>query len=180
MYPQGLLLQALLETNLRLLAQGLELLERLDESIYPDRRVGAQFRHILDFYECFTGGLTCGRIDYNARRRDEAVEKRRSEGIARLRALSVRLARYSLPADDSVLLVRPEDMEELAVSDQWIASSAARELQFLLSHTTHHYALIGFALQAIGVPVDPDFGVAPSTLLYRKSQQERKAVPCAL
>jgi hypothetical protein len=41
-----------------------------------------------------------------------------------------------------------------------------RELQYLLSHTIHHYAIIGSILRAQGVEPGPDFGVAPSTLRH--------------
>jgi hypothetical protein len=53
-------------------------------------------------------------------------------------------------------------------------SSAGRELQVLASHTTHHYALIALLLQARGIEVEPGFGVAPSTLVYRARTE-----PCA-
>jgi hypothetical protein len=53
----------------------------------------------------------------------------------------------------------------------WSRSTAARELQFLVSHTVHHYALIAFILRANGIDPGADFGVAPSTLAHRKSQQ---------
>ena len=46
-----------------------------------------------------------------------------------------------------------------------------RELQFLVSHTIHHYALIGVLLAAEGFDVSlefPEFGVAPSTLTHWK------------
>ena len=45
-------------------------------------------------------------------------------------------------------------------------SSLARELQFLTSHTIHHFAVIALILRAMDVEVDREFGVAPSTLRY--------------
>jgi len=53
----------------------------------------------------------------------------------------------------------------------WVFSNLARELQFLASHTVHHYALIALTLTALGVPVDADFGMAPSTLRHAERQQ---------
>ena len=49
----------------------------------------------------------------------------------------------------------------------WCRSSLLRELQFLLSHTIHHYALIASLLERRGVRVRDElsgFGVAASTL----------------
>jgi hypothetical protein len=51
----------------------------------------------------------------------------------------------------------------------WCRSSVSRELQFLLSHTVHHYALIAMTLRAAGVELDEELGVAPSTLAYQRS-----------
>ena len=51
-------------------------------------------------------------------------------------------------------------------------SSVARELQFLVSHTVHHDALIAAAARHLGVDVDSCYGIAPSTLRFvRRGQQ---------
>jgi hypothetical protein len=57
----------------------------------------------------------------------------------------------------------------------WTRSTVRRELQFLLSHTVHHYALIAMICHRHQRPVESDFGVAPSTLNYRR----RAAAACA-
>ena len=44
------------------------------------------------------------------------------------------------------------------------SSTLGRELEFAVSHTIHHYALVRERLR--GVDFDPRFGVAPSTLEY--------------
>jgi hypothetical protein len=41
-----------------------------------------------------------------------------------------------------------------------------RELQFLLSHTVHHYALMALILRLQGFNPAAEFGVAPSTLQH--------------
>jgi hypothetical protein len=54
---------------------------------------------------------------------------------------------------------------------RWSDSSAGRELQFLISHTVHHYAVVAILLRLQGCDAaaeNPDFGVAPSTLAHRK------------
>ena len=56
----------------------------------------------------------------------------------------------------------------------WSATSVVRELQFLASHTVHHYAVIAAMLRPQGVEPGDDFGVAPSTLQY-----ERENAACA-
>ena len=64
----------------------------------------------------------------------------------------------------SILFERGEGLT--ADDAPWADSSVERELQVLLSHTVHHYALIAVALRLHGHPVDEEFGVAPSTLRY--------------
>jgi hypothetical protein len=55
-------------------------------------------------------------------------------------------------------------------SPHWAVTSLERELQFLLSHTVHHFALVALLLRAQGFEVSADFGVAPSTLAYWQPQ----------
>ena len=51
----------------------------------------------------------------------------------------------------------------------------SRELQVLSSHTVHHFALIAVTLRMHGVEMDPDFGMAPSTLRYLASKTAEAA-----
>lgn len=123
--------------------------------------VGGQFRHILDFVNCFLNGVDAGRIDYSLRERDLMVEtdreyaaRRFSETIRRVSELPPRhLARS--------ILVRSE-----ADPDTWLPSSLAREAEFVHSHAVHHHALIGEKLAGTDAVILPDLGVAPSTLEY--------------
>ena len=68
-----------------------------------------------------------------------------------------------------------EDAESAAVRDSFMESSVSRELQVLSSHTVHHFALIAVTLRAQGVQMDPDFGMAPSTLRYLESKTREAA-----
>jgi uncharacterized damage-inducible protein DinB len=51
----------------------------------------------------------------------------------------------------------------------WSVSSTFRELQFLATHTVHHFALVALLLRQRGVEVPVEMGVAPSTLEHWKS-----------
>jgi hypothetical protein len=68
-----------------------------------------------------------------------------------------------------------EDATDTGLADPFLMSSVGRELQTLSSHTIHHFALIGMTLLAHGVAVDPDFGMAPSTLRYKQSMKAEAA-----
>jgi uncharacterized damage-inducible protein DinB len=164
------------EANIHYLKQGMALIRRLGDEAYaecPDHPfrggVGAQFRHCLDFYDCFLAGLAGARIDYNRRGRDRRVEADREHALQKMDALCRALGELTVESVEGELEVRVE--QDAAADAVWNRSSAARELQFLVSHTVHHYALIAMLLKLQGYDVGgeaPEFGVAPSTLGYWK------------
>lgn len=162
--------------NILHLEQALELIGRLTDEQFtrcpsaPFRGgVGSQFRHCIDFYSCFLRGLESGKIDYGLRERDPQTETDRSHAAARIRAVIEALRGMETAALDRALDVRSE--EGPAVDGAWCRSTVHRELQFLISHTVHHHALIVALLLAQGCSLDDDlrgFGVAPSTLAHWK------------
>jgi hypothetical protein len=175
----------LILANIRLLEQGLRLLDSIDDRVYreatrlfPKLRAGAHLRHILEFYECFLQGIDFGHVDYGARRRDESVENIRIVAAARIRSIIARLESNPSLRGDSILWVRMEEGSD-CVRDSFLTSSPARELQALSSHTIHHYALVAVALGAHGVEVENDFGVAPSTLKYMAARATPVAAEAA-
>ena len=52
--------------------------------------------------------------------------------------------------------------------DQGAPSTIVREPQFLLSHTVHHVALISTMNSISNIATPEKFGIAPSTLAYRR------------
>jgi hypothetical protein len=81
-----------------------------------------------------------------------------------LQAVIDGLRRFSFADGHSELLVVLEGSTRTHECPYWTRSSIARELQSLLSHTVHHYALIAIALRLQGIEPSAEFGVAPSTL----------------
>lgn len=161
--------------NLAVLGQSIALLEQIDDELYTriDQQifrscVGTHMRHLLDFYGSFLRGLPSGRIDYDSRQRDLLVEQQRGAAIARLREIVAQLE--TLPFSDGMMPLLARQDSSLLAEDTaaWGQTSLARELQALVSHTIHHYALIAVLLRRHGFEPDPDFGVAPSTLLHWK------------
>ena len=152
----------LIQMNLEWLRQASDLLNRLSSSAYGE--VSGHIRHILEFYECFLDGLPAGRIDYDARKRDQSMERSAVAADARIQSLSDRLKSAPELRGDALVWVRLEE--------SCATSSVGRELQVLSSHTVHHFALIALTLLALGVAVDPKFGMAPSTLRYHAAKAE--------
>jgi hypothetical protein len=154
------------------LRQGIDLIENMSDGLYAGgdggakkSSVGTHFRHNLDFVTNFLRGVKTGRLDYNARERNIEIETNRAAAARRFRAAAEKLENLSAEELGKKILVRSETVPNL-----WCESSGARELEFLQSHTIHHYALIQTKLTASGFAVPRDFGVAPSTLEFWKSQ----------
>ena len=157
--------------NLRLLAQAQNLVAQLDDERFRaaaprSSSVGAHLRHVIDCYRCFFAGLDAGRIDYDDRQRNPALETDREVA---LRVLGELVAGFeALPRDlDRPLEVRVDAAAWGAGSLHWQRSTLGRELQFLVSHTVHHFALIALLLRDCGFEPGQGFGVAPSTLEHR-------------
>lgn len=164
----------------RVIEQGIELIGNLTDEQYVFSRptdrgtVGTHFRHILDFVLRFLDGVGEGRIDYNRRERDVVTETDRHQAIGRFEEVIGRLRALPANIGDRELLTHLEPGNFVDEENAWCRTSVMRELEFLQSHTLHHYALIAakLALQGIGVAVE--FGVAPSTLDYWNREKRQK------
>ncbi len=171
-------LSPVVAANLHCLGQAIELLSRLPERAFARtearhaRTVGPHLRHVLDHYSSFLAGLPDFRVDYDARERELRLESDLEFASARMRHIK------------GELVLVDEDLLELPIqirlecggaeAEQWSHSTVRRELQFLLSHTVHHFALIAVLLERFEIAVPDDFGIAPSTLKYWQAQ-----APCA-
>jgi uncharacterized damage-inducible protein DinB len=128
--------------------------------------IGSHLRHCIDYFDLFLAGLGQGRLDYDLRRRDPLLEASRLHARRKLRALSV--AVRALTGRECAELFVKQDCASAGVEAPWTRSSLERELQFLMSHTVHHFALIAVILRLNGLEPAEGFGVAPSTLRYWK------------
>lgn len=163
----------ILDDNIRYLRQGLALIESISDTVYvrnfpPMYRsgIGPHFRHCLDHFSSFLDGSASGRVDYDSRARDPRVESDRAHAAALIRELIRRLGEFD-PArlDQDVLSKTDCGGQE---PEPWSRSTHKRELQFLVSHTVHHYALIALIARHQGVEPPPTFGMAPSTLRHEE------------
>jgi len=178
--------RVLLDTNIGWLRQAQLLVEQLNDDSFlcspkglAPHRVGSHLRHVLEFYECFLDGIQYSLIDYDARRRDESIERSRHQAAERIGSILRRLEDDPLVQMDSIVLVRMEDAEAGKPQNLHLTSSVSRELQALSSHTIHHFALIAVTLRALGLEVDPDFGMSPSTLRYQAEMALASAAEAA-
>ncbi len=168
--------EGLIEDNIGYLQQVLELLRGLKDDMYGKAiplafgsGVGQHLRHCLEHYESFLAGWRIGKIDYDARAREARVEHERAHAMSRIDAHIAALRRLTEPDEDRPVKVRQDSSAAHEAATLWSHSTVRRELQFLVSHTVHHFALIAMILRLHGLEPHPDFGVAPSTLKYRQA-----------
>ncbi|GAB5559382.1 MAG: hypothetical protein SynsKO_10290 [Synoicihabitans sp.] len=161
--------RAAAQSNIMLLAQGAELIDRLGAASYGvkiarcfNSSAGGHFRHTIEHYRALLAALNSGEVDYEGRARDERIETDAAHArgiIDELRLGFEKMVTDELP--DRPLLVKAE-----TVTGHQLKTSLARELEFLISHTVHHYALIAVIAGAQDVVPPPNFGMAPSTLKH--------------
>lgn len=123
--------------------------------------IGQHVRHILEMYTCLTKNYHCALINYDNRARNKVIEtsiEYATEEIARIKE--------SLDKDDKELVLE-HFIEGKKISTK---SNYNRELLYNLEHAIHHQALIKVALHEFNnVFVNENFGVAASTIQYRKT-----------
>jgi len=157
-------------TNAALLEQSAKLVRDLDDAAFCARElrpdgagIGPQLRHCADYYRALLDGVDCGRVDYDARKRDPLFEVNRAYAAGELEGLAERLRALDRKTGDRVLAVKSEADVLPGGADPWTRSSLRRELVVLLSHTVHHHALVRERLLARGRDPGRGFGLAPST-----------------
>jgi hypothetical protein len=163
----------IIDDSINVLRQGIDLAEQISNGLYANARlpfmnsgVGGHFRHCIDFYNSFLSAFETGRINYLLRKRNQLVEIDRQLAVFEIEAIIEKLRRLSPTDLQSPVQVILEDTSGPLDAQGWSGSSVMRELQSLLSHTIHHYAIIALALRLQGFEPSAEFGVAPSTLAY--------------
>lgn len=181
-YPGGAThidyLMSAITDNIALLNQMVSVLEDLPAETYAKKlpeamnaSVGAHLRHVLDHYLLFLSQNRTGEINYDKRGRDVRVESDPAYARTIIRDIISGLEVCAAVEDVNdwlrqPLTVRMETSAQADNSANWCASSIERELQFLISHTVHHYALIVFMSRQLNLTLPDQFGYAPSTLKY--------------
>jgi hypothetical protein len=128
--------------------------------------IGQHVRHCIDHYATLAGGIATSRFDYDDRARSSEIECDRDRALGRVRELLEELRPVLLHVDLAVAVhVR---MASACKGDvAWQKSSLGRELQFVVSHTVHHAAMVANSCRVRGLPISAEHGVAPSTSRHR-------------
>ncbi|MGJ8674165.1 hypothetical protein [Rubritalea sp.] len=157
-----------------MLEQGIRFLDRLDDEEYVrkhpdvyDASIGAHYRHVIDHFAVLIGGISCKRVNYDRRARDEGVEGNRL--IARAKTLEILELWNSLDErqmDDVIDVIGKVSYKNDTSVE--VSSTIGRESMYVVIHGVHHFALIGVICKLADIPMPEGFGIAPSTVEHNK------------
>lgn len=131
-----------------------------DSSVPPyHSSIGTHIRHILDFYDCIFNVDSENRVDLTARSRNKDVESDCDCAQDYLSLILRRLSDVSFDVSDTVLVI-----DDLGLGKTEIPYTYASLLAQANSHTIHHYAIINYIFDSLGIVIDDsDFGYNPTT-----------------
>lgn len=128
--------------------------------------IGEHTRHILEFYQCLLEQCSAGTINYDQRKRDRSIQEDPREALYALNAIMGHLQTINVDQQLRLEICYDADQEVLNIVD----TSLERELVYNLEHVIHHLAIIKIGLTIItpGISLPNDFGIAPSTMRYKR------------
>ena len=170
---------AVVKSNIFFLEQGVSLLVSITDEQYSFNNgryfksgIGRHFRHIIEHYLSLINGYT-DKVNYDERERDLRLETDRKFTISTLRTIIDSIEIFENNSDLIEKQIEVMSNECIGIDNSpWSISTVRRELQFLVSHTVHHYALIALILKTVDVSVPEEFGIAPSTLKHELNKKE--------
>lgn len=122
--------------------------------------IGEHTRHILEMFQCLLYQYDSGIINYDNRKRDIAIQ---TQPEVALQVIGSIINGIEKPNKELLLQIKLDD----CITN--VQTNYHRELIYNLDHCVHHQALIKVAITLSDIiEIDPDFGVARSTLEYRK------------
>lgn len=126
--------------------------------------VGQHVRHTIELFQCLEQGYETGVVNYEKRKRDLLTETNKETAASLLHQLYKNLDKENKELRlDSMY----DDTSDETVS---VTTNYYREIIYNLEHTIHHMALIRIGVKEVSaVELPADFGVASSTIRYRKN-----------
>ena len=132
--------------------------------ILSNATIGQHIRHMLEFYEAIEIATKNGVVNYDARKRSLDLETSVIKARELIKTSVKNVENYN--KDQPIKMKGNYSINDVEAST--IVTSLSRELAYTMDHTIHHLAIIKNALILQGVKIDENFGVAPSTIRYRK------------
>lgn len=122
--------------------------------------IGSHIRHILDFYDCILDGIDAGNINLTNRKRDEKMHNDCNYASINVERVITRLKSLDDNRLDDHFLVE----DDLGLGMVSITYTLGAILAQANSHAIHHYAIISYILDRLGIKInDSSFGYNPTT-----------------
>jgi len=122
--------------------------------------IGSHLRHILDFYDCILDSLESKRINLINRNRDERIHCDCDYAILNVNRIIKKLESIEENSLTNSYLVK----DNLGLGVVQINYSLSAILAQANSHAIHHYAIVNYILDRLGISVNDDtFGYNPTT-----------------
>ena len=159
-------MNVIIQSTLKTLQKSQVLLDNLsnaqlcDASVSPYySSIGTHIRHILDFYDCIFNVNTEDKVDLTARSRNKDVESDCGCAQDYLNLIIGRLSTTTIDINEAVIVV-----DDLGLGIIEIPYTYGSLLAQANSHTIHHYAIINYIFDRLGIVVnDTEFGYNPTT-----------------
>jgi hypothetical protein len=117
-------------------------------------------RHIIEMFQCLENSYDSGILNYDKRERNKRIQTETEFAKQCIIAIKLGLKKE----DKTIFLTQIVDGHTLKIQTNYY-----RELLYNLEHCTHHQALMKVAvLQYENVSISENFGVARSTIEYKK------------
>ncbi|WP_136483051.1 hypothetical protein [Cognatitamlana onchidii] len=159
-------MNVIIQSTLKTLQKSQILLDNLcneqlcDTSVSPYySSIGSHMRHILDFYDCIFKMDDENRVDLTARSRNKHVETDCRCAQEYLNEITAKLRVTAFKIDEAIIV-----RDDLGLGKTDITYTYGALLAQANSHTIHHYAIINYIFDSLGIVVqDDEFGYNPTT-----------------
>ena len=158
--------KSILQASYLTLSKSKNLITRLsneqlcDHNIPPyHSSIGSHIRHILDFYKCIFKGIENELVDLTNRERDLAVETDCNFAMAYIDQILDSLKNSKIDINHNIDVI--DNLGQGKIKINYTVGALFAQAN---SHTIHHYALINYILDRIGVRInDENFGLNPTS-----------------
>lgn len=121
--------------------------------------IGEHTRHIIELFQCAINAYEVGELNYDNRSRNLLIQTNPSFAIEKIDEICT-----TIEKENKDLILESVFFEEVSR----IQTNYFREVIYNLEHCIHHQALIKVAVfQFEYLVINPNFGVAPSTIVFR-------------
>jgi hypothetical protein len=153
------------------IGQSQQILDVINETTYlhhsaNSSSVGAHIRHIIERFNCFFDGYQIKQINYDNRKRDRHLETNLASARSVLSGFAQLLSQVRNTEIAALSVTESVDTNQAPVL---VESTVKRELMGLVSHTTHHLAIIVLLVNEQGGHLPSELGKAASTLIYEQN-----------